>query len=167
MIIRRAKLEDAPQICAIRSKIMAHPTITFTTVMPVATSIANEMAATENTERPQLVAIIDDQVAGYAFYKPFRSGPVYARTVEHTIHLADQYKGQGVGTKLMHSLMGQARHAGVRIMVAGISAQNRTALTFHSRIGFVESGRLPNVGFKNGKYLDLVLMQADLSTDIL
>jgi phosphinothricin acetyltransferase len=47
-------------------------------------------------------------------------------------------------------------------MIAGIAADNDVSLRLHARLGFVETGRLPEVGRKFGRWLDLVFMQMRL-----
>jgi L-amino acid N-acyltransferase YncA len=44
-------------------------------------------------------------------------------------------------------------------MVGGIAADNVASIALHLRFGFVETARMPQVGFKFGRWLDLVLMQ--------
>ncbi len=47
----------------------------------------------------------------------------------------------------------------VHSLWAGISSENPAAIPFHSSLGFVEIARLPQVGYKFGRWMDLVLMQ--------
>lgn len=47
-------------------------------------------------------------------------------------------------------------------MVAAIDGANDGSIRFHERNGFRLVGRLPGVGTKHGRPLDLVLMQRDL-----
>jgi L-amino acid N-acyltransferase len=49
-------------------------------------------------------------------------------------------------------------------MVAAVSSANPGAVAFHERLGFGQVGRMPEVGFKNGQYLDLILLQKMLNT---
>jgi phosphinothricin acetyltransferase len=79
--------------------------------------------------------------------------------MEHSVVLAPEARGAGLGRALMHALEEHARAAGVHCLIAGVSAENPSGLRFHGAIGFEEVARLPEVGFKNGRFLDLVLMQ--------
>jgi phosphinothricin acetyltransferase len=70
--------------------------------------------------------------------------------------------GRGVGRALLDALIEHARAAGKRVMVAGIDGENVRSIAFHARLGFVEVARMPGVGEKLGRRLDLVLMQRAL-----
>lgn len=102
---------------------------------------------------------------GWTSYGDFRDTsrwPGYRFTVEHTILLAEGYWGRGLGRRLLESLMAIAVQQGKRVMVAGIDSSNEASVAFHARLGFTEVARMPGVGDKWGRRLDLVLMQRDL-----
>ena len=67
--------------------------------------------------------------------------------------------GRGGGRLLMNALFAHAKDAGKHSMFAGCSAENSGAVAFHARMGFQEVATLPEVGFKFGRWIDLVLMQ--------
>ncbi|MES0824646.1 GNAT family N-acetyltransferase [Ruegeria sp. SCP11] len=162
MIVRRAELGDAAAIAAITNAIIRDTLVTFTTDERTVQSIAADI----ETRGPGfLVAESDGQVQGFATYGPFRTGPGYAHCREHTIQLASEARGQGTGRALMAALEGAARADGVHVLVAGISSANPDAIAFHAALGFVQVGHMPEVGFKWGKRLDLVLMQKILSSE--
>ena len=98
-------------------------------------------------------------------YGTFRNGPGYAATVEHSIVLAEGARRSGTGRRLMERAMAEAAQQGMHVMVAGISAVNSGAVAFHAALGFVEAGRLREVGRKNDQWLDLILMQKTLTSD--
>jgi phosphinothricin acetyltransferase len=52
----------------------------------------------------------------------------------------------------------------MHIMIGAIDAENTGSILFHERLGFNEVGRLPETGFKFGRWLDLVLMQRSVRT---
>ncbi|MCB1339640.1 MAG: N-acetyltransferase [Pseudooceanicola sp.] len=156
MILRPATAADARAICAIVNPIIRDTTITFTTVERTPEAVTAEIS-----ERLPafLVAEDDGTVLGYATYGPFRGGPGYAYTREHSVHLALQARGKATGRALMEALEQVARRQGIHVLVAGISAENLAAIAFHARLGFTETGRMPQVGTKFGQWHDLVLMQ--------
>jgi L-amino acid N-acyltransferase len=60
---------------------------------------------------------------------------------------------------LLQALTDRALDAGKHAMVAGIEAGNAGSIRLHARAGFVEAGRLREVGRKFDRWLDLVFMQ--------
>lgn len=100
---------------------------------------------------------------GFATYGPFRAGPGYAATVEHTVIVAPDAHGQGLGRTLMDVTERAAAKQGAHIMVAGISSANPQAVLFHTARGYTQTARMPEVGRKSGQWLDLILMQKTLT----
>ncbi|WP_171231224.1 GNAT family N-acetyltransferase [Ruegeria sp. HKCCA4812] len=162
MIIRPAMAADAPAIARITNAIIRESLITFTTDERSATQITEDITARGTGF---LVAEHDGHVVGFATYAPFRAGPGYAQTREHSIQLSPDARGKGVGRALMQALEAAARTDGAHVLVAGISSANPGAVAFHAALGFSQVGRMPEVGFKWGQWLDLVLMQKILSPE--
>lgn len=106
---------------------------------------------------PVLVARVPG-VVGFASYGPFRGEPGYRFTVEHSVHVAAPARGRGVGRGLLEALIARAREDGLHRMVAGIDAEAQVSLALHARLGFVEAGRLSEVGRKGDGWRDLVFM---------
>lgn len=159
MIIRPARAEDAEALTTIINDVIDNTTITFTSERKTVDYVRDDIAS----KGPAfLVAEIDGVAAGYASYFPFRNGPGYARTKEHSIALAASARGSGAGRALMAALETVARAEGVHSLWAGVSAENSDGRAFHTAIGFSEIATLPEVGFKFGRWIDLVLMQKKL-----
>jgi len=113
-----------------------------------------------------LVATDGGAVIGFAAYGDFRDSTKwsgYRFTVEHSVHVAGSHHGRGVGRALMEALVARASAAGFHVMMGAIAAENAGSVEFHRRVGFTEVGLLPEVGFKFGRWLDLVLMRHPLS----
>jgi L-amino acid N-acyltransferase YncA len=98
-------------------------------------------------------------VLGYASYGPFRPFDGYRHTVEHSVYVAQAARRRGVARALVTALIADARATGLHAMLGGIAADNEASLRLHAALGFVETGRLPEVGQKFGRWLDLVFMQ--------
>lgn len=97
-------------------------------------------------------------IVGYASFGPFRAGEGYAHTVEHSVYVAAAARRRGVATALLGALIAEGRARGLSRMVGGISADQPGSLALHRALGFADCGRLPGVGRKFGRSLDLVLM---------
>ncbi|MDU8913237.1 N-acetyltransferase family protein [Aestuariicoccus sp. MJ-SS9] len=156
MIVRPARAGDAAAIAAIWNPIIDDTAITFTTAPKTEAGIAADVAARGAAFQ---VAETDGTAIGFATYFPFRGGPGYARTMEHSVMLAPEARGQGAGRALMTALEAVARDAGIHSLIGGVSGENPEGVAFHERLGFKEIARLPEVGFKFGRWMDLVLMQ--------
>lgn len=156
MIVRPARTRDAVAIAGIFNRVVRDTLVTFTTQERSPAGIAEDIAARGSAFQ---VAESQTRVVGFATYGRFRTGPGYDATREHTIMLDPQAQGQGGGRRLMEALEQVARADGVHVLVAGISAENPAAVSFHSALGFTQVGRMPEVGYKWGRRLDLVLMQ--------
>ncbi|WP_297769745.1 GNAT family N-acetyltransferase [uncultured Roseovarius sp.] len=160
MILRRAESGDIPAILGIWNPLIRNTSVTFTTVEKTAQGLADDIAARGGAF---LVAEADDGVVlGFATYGAFRAGPGYAHTAEHSVILSQQARGQGVGRALMTQLEQQARTDKIHVLIAGVSSENAGAIAFHRAIGFDEGPRLPEVGCKFGRWMDLILLHKRL-----
>lgn len=155
LTIRQAQPGDAGFVAALHGQIVRDTLVTFTTVeKPLAT-----WQAEISSGQPFLIAAAGEQPLGFATYGPFRGGPGYAHVAEHSIYLSDQAKGQGIGRQLLFALEERARAAHIHVLVAAISGANPAACSFHAACGYEEVARMPGLGNKWGRYLDLILMQ--------
>ncbi|MEJ6389621.1 GNAT family N-acetyltransferase [Gymnodinialimonas ulvae] len=156
-MIRAATAQDAPEVLSLWNEVIAETTITFTATPKTEAQILRILE-----HQPVFVPVLDGACCGFATYGPFRAGDGYARSAEHAIYLRDTARGRGLGRDLMAEVEAHARAAGIHMLIGGISGENAGGLAFHRAMGFVERGRLPEVGHKFGRYLDLILMQKAL-----
>jgi phosphinothricin acetyltransferase len=96
---------------------------------------------------------------GFSSFGDFRSWPGYRFTVEHSLHVRADRRRQGVGRRLLLPLFDRAMRLGKHVMIAGVDADNSASRRLHAGLGFREVAHLQEVGFKFGRWLDLVLMQ--------
>lgn len=155
-MIRPAAETDAAEIAEIWNLAIRETTITFNAVEKSDAEVA------EIIQQDCLVWEDDGKILGFARYFPFRSGAGYRFTVEHTVMLHREGQGKGGGKRLMQALFALAKSVGKHSMIAGCSAENAAAIAFHAKLGFQEVATLPEVGFKFGRWIDLVLMQKTL-----
>ena len=153
-MIRPAQPEDAAGLHAIWTPVIRETTAIFHTTE----RSEEEIAALTTGPDPFLVWDDGARVLGFARCFPFRAGNGYTCTVEHTILLAPDAQGRGIGRQLIDALARAAAAQGKHTMIGAISAENAAGLAFHAACDFREHGRLPEVGYKFGRWLDLVLM---------
>ena len=108
---------------------------------------------------PVYVADVNGTISGYGTFGEFRPHQGYGFTVEHSIYVAGTVQRRGIGSVLLTRLIAEARRAGKHAMIGGIASDNLASLALHQRFGFIETGRMPQVGFKFGRWLDLVFVQ--------
>jgi phosphinothricin acetyltransferase len=113
---------------------------------------------------PLLVAREAGEVVGFASFGDFRPWPCYRHSVEHSVHVRADCRGRGIGRALVLALMQLAAAHGKHVMIAGIDAENSVSIGLHQSLGFRSVGRLREVGFKFGRWLDLEFLQCILPT---
>lgn len=155
MIVRLARREDAAAIADILNPVIRETAITFNSVERTSADIVE---AIENVPC-YLVAEHENVVVGMASYDQFRKGIGYARAMEHTIVVGPRARGLGVGRALMEAIIEHARASGVGSLWAGVSGENPDGVAFHKACGFTYVVRLPSVGYKFGRWMDLDLLR--------
>jgi L-amino acid N-acyltransferase YncA len=162
MLIRPATASDAPAIAAIYDHHARSGTATFDTEGPDAAAWAAKLASTQSRGWPFLVADADGVVA-YAYATQFRDRPGYAPTCEDSIYVASGRQGEGVGRQLLERLIADARRSGFEQMIAVVGGGEPASIALHRRLGFIERGRMRDVGVKFGQKLDTVYLQLALT----
>ncbi|MVA77629.1 GNAT family N-acetyltransferase [Auraticoccus sp. F435] len=169
MTVRSAGGSDVEAITAIYNDAVEHSTASWDLEPVTPASRAAWLAEKQDGGWPVLVAEVDGEVVGWSSMGPFRPKDGYRHTVEHSVYVADGQRGRGVGRALLEPLIEECRRRGVHAMVGGLDASNAGSLAFHRRLGFVEVGRLPQVGRKFDRWLDLVftvlLLDGDTETE--
>jgi L-amino acid N-acyltransferase YncA len=112
---------------------------------------------------PVLVAEVDGVVAGYSSYGPWRPKSGYRHTVENSLYVLASHHGHGLASVLFDRLIAHARDAGFHRMMAMIESSNTVSVDLHRRRGFRVVGQMDQVGTKFGHWLDLTVMQLDLT----
>jgi phosphinothricin acetyltransferase len=165
MHIRDANLDDLPGLLAIHNDVIA----TSTAIYAERPAALEDRVAWWNLRvsqgYPVLVALDDTGLIGFASFGDFRAWPGYRFTVEHTVHVRADRRGLGVGGALMVPLLGRASALGKHVVLAAVDAENQPSLRFHERLGFTRVAHFRQVGFKFGRWLDLIFLQRFLEPD--
>jgi phosphinothricin acetyltransferase len=159
--IRPALLSDCGAIARIYEPAVTRGTTSFELDAPDEAEMARRMGALTEKGYPYLVGELENAVVGYAYAGPYRTRPAYRFTVENSIYVAPDAQRRGVGRALLMDLIDACKERGYRQMLAviGDSPNQPGSIGLHKACGFVEVGRLPDVGFKFGRWLDSLLMQ--------
>ena len=161
MSIRAATPSDAGGITALLNALIATTTIEWTSTPRSIEDVR------EWLQQHEVVLVAEEQgevvgLAAFGWFRDVVKWPGYRFTVEHTVHVREDRWGLGVGAALMRALIERARETGKHTMIAAIDSTNDASIRFHQRLGFSEVARMPEVGAKFGRWLDLVLLQINL-----
>lgn len=163
--IRPATASDVAAIAHIYAEAVRNGTATFEVEAPDEAEMARRLHTLVAGNYPYLVAERSAVVAGYAYAGPYHLRPAYKWTIEDSIYLDPEFRGQGIGRLLMRRLLADAEAGGFRQMVALIGdAGNTASIALHASAGFRPVGTLQSVGFKHGRWLDVVVMQRPLGS---
>ena len=157
--VRQATEADLPGILEIINDSILNSTAIWS---HYAYSLENRRAWLKDRHQhnyPVLVAILGGEIAGFASFGDFRPHDGFLHSVEHSIYVHRHHHGKGIGKQLMYPLIEAARALGKHVMIGSIEAGNTGSIRFHNGFGFVETGRLKEVGYKFDRWLDLVFMQ--------
>jgi L-amino acid N-acyltransferase YncA len=110
-----------------------------------------------------LVACRDAEILGFAYTSSYRPRPGYRHTVEDSIYVRSDMRGQGVASALLGQLIADCANKPFRQMIAVIGdSANRSSIGLHEKLGFRTVGVFTNVGYKFERWIDTVLMQREL-----
>jgi phosphinothricin acetyltransferase len=113
---------------------------------------------------PYLVAEDAGVVLGFAYAGPFRPRAAYRYTLEDSVYVAPEAKGQGVGRTVLSAVIAACEALGVRQLMAVIGdSGNEGSIGLHRSLGFEQTGVGKSVGFKHGRWVDIVHMQKPLN----
>ena len=161
--VRDSRPGDVPALCEIYAAEVLQGTASFELTPPDLAEMAARRQAIVAAGLPYLVAELDGKIAGYAYAGPYRPRPAYLHTVENSVYTARWARRQGVGHALLGRLIPACEAIGKRQMVAVIGdTDNVGSIALHAAFGFTHVGTLRKVGFKHGRWLDVVLMQRPL-----
>jgi len=107
----------------------------------------------------RLVARSGGGVRGWAALSPVSSRCVYAGVAEVSVYVARQSQGQGIGMKLLASLVQISEREGVWTLQAGIFPENVASVELHKRLGFRIVGTREKLGSLEGRWRDVLLME--------
>jgi phosphinothricin acetyltransferase len=162
--LRNATRDDVPEIARIYGHYVQTTCFTFEEATPSQDEMRTRLQRVRETHLPWRIAEASDgTVIGYVYATPFRPRSAYRFTVENSVYVAPEQTRRGVGIALMRDLLRECSGLGYRQMVAVIGdSTNGGSLRLHTRLGFRTIGHQLAVGFKFGRWVDVVQMQMAL-----
>jgi phosphinothricin acetyltransferase len=163
MRIDDAAEDHIPEIQAIYAHHVLHGTGTFEAVPPSVEIMQARHRAGVGGGHDWVTAADATGILGFGYYGAFRARTAYDWTVEDSVYVRDDVRGQGVGKALVAALIERAEGRGFRQMLALIGdSENTGSIGVHASLGFVRAGILRACGMKFGRWLDVVIMQRPL-----
>ena len=163
LLVRPSTPADLDAARDIYTHAVIQGTGTFEVEVPDAAEMSRRRGDVLSKGLPWLVAEEHGRVLGYAYANHFRPRPAYRFSVEDSVYLHPEAQGRGVGRALLAELVARCQAAGARQMLAVIGdSGNHASIGVHRALGFERCGLLQAVGWKFGRWLDVVLMQRAL-----
>lgn len=157
--IRPAEENDLPGILEIYNHAIEHTTAVYNYKAHTLAMRKQWWEEKKQVNHPVLVAVSKNKVLGFASYGPFRAWAAYKYSFESSVYIHPDFHGKGLGKKLLQQLVNLAKTEKVHTLVAGIDAENQASIALHQKLGFKEAGHFKQVGYKFGRWLDLVFYQ--------
>lgn len=159
MQVRPATRDDLPAIVEIYNEAVLNTTASYDYEPHSMEQRVAWFDAHEQRQQPVFVAVENSIVLGWSSLSSFRERIGYRFTVENSVYVGVSHRGRGVGAALMPPLIESAQALGMRAIIAAIDAENDISIRLHARFGFVTVGHFKQVGFKFGRWLDVVYME--------
>jgi L-amino acid N-acyltransferase YncA len=164
MIIRTATATDAEAMAGIYAHHVLHGVGTFEETPPSAGEMAARLDAVLARGLPWVVAQVDGRILAFAYAAPYRLRAAYRFTVEDSVYVAPDSMRRGVGRAALQRVIDDCEALGLRRLVAVIGdSGNAGSMALHQSLGFDTIGTLPGVGYKHGRWLDVVVMHKPLN----
>lgn len=164
--IRLATVADAEAMLDIYRPYVDRTAVSFELEPPDAAEFERRVAHT--LERyPWLVLDRDGVIAGYAYAGPLKPRGAYNHSVEVSIYLREDMRGQGLGSQLYGHLEALLRKLGITNLYACVTYSDdehdpyltRDSVLFHERIGYTCVGTFHKCGRKFDRWYSVVWME--------
>ncbi|KAI0375749.1 GCN5-related N-acetyltransferase [Pilatotrama ljubarskyi] len=181
--IRDVVAEDLPAILDIYNDQILHGTATFHTVPQPLSERAEWLVRLRGESYPCIVAeVMDDSDAdasdghsrgswrtvGWCNLWHYNVRPAYAGSAELSLYIHKDFRGKGIGEKLLQAMLVEAQKQGDRFhtIIAGVTTENTRTMNFWRKQGFELRGTLREVGRKFGRWLDVAYFQIFLEGEV-
>ncbi|HEX3357602.1 MAG TPA: GNAT family N-acetyltransferase [Tepidisphaeraceae bacterium] len=115
--------------------------------------------AKHGEKHPATVAILDNKIVGWGSLSPYHTRCAYRNSVENSVYVHHEFHRRGIGAVLLKDLIDRARIIGHHTIIAGIDGEQQASMAIHQKFGFVKVAHLKQMGFKFGRWLDVIYMQ--------
>ena len=160
--LRIATRDDGAALAAIYAYYVENTAITFEYVAPNADEFG-ERIAHKLEKYPYIVAEENGRAVGYAYADMYRERAAFNWSCELSVYLDKNEVGKGIGKRLYGALEELLRLQGFVSVVASITYPNEASASLHEKMGFTHLGTMHDIGFKLGRWLDLMWFEKRIS----
>jgi phosphinothricin acetyltransferase len=158
LLVRPATPADLPAVDAIYNHYVTTSTCTFQTI-PGTLDERLAWFQAHDAAHPVTVALFEAEIVGWGSLSVYNPRQAYTRTVEDSVYVRHDHHRRGVGRALLADLLDRARALGHHTVIAGIAGSEAASVALHESFGFVEKGRLAELGYKLGRWVDVLYLQ--------
>ena len=156
--VRTARRHDCQAINDILNYYVANSTATFITE-PQTLDERFDWFDGRGEVHPVVVAEIGDQIVGWAALSPFRARAAYSRTAEAGVYVHHEFHRRGIGRLLIEELLERGRVSGLHVIIGGCCHESTASYALLEACGFRQVARFHEVGFKFGRWLDVIFLE--------
>jgi phosphinothricin acetyltransferase len=165
MKIAECTFAQAPEILAIFNEAIINSTALYDYKPRTMANMETWFEAKRRGSYPVIGAFDDGgALLGFASYGSFRAWPAYHYSVEHSIYVRTDRRGQGLGKLLLAEIVAAAKSQDYHMMIGVIDGENAVSIALHKRSGFAHCASIKHAGYKFGHWLDLEFYQLILPT---
>jgi L-amino acid N-acyltransferase YncA len=162
--IRSITLGDARAVSEIYAPFVSHAATSFEAVPPDAAEIQKRIKEV-TPQYPWLVFDGGGTVLGFAYGSRHRTRHAYQWSADVSVYIHERVRNRGVGRALYTALLDILRRQGYFNAYAGITLPNPGSVRLHEAMGFMPVGVYSRVGFKFGRWHDVLWLQLRLSEE--
>lgn len=165
LTIRTVTLADAPALREIYAYYVDNTGVTFEYEPPTLGEFEDRIRSTL-PKYPYLCIERGGEILGFSFAHAFRERPAYDYSVETTIYIRHDVRGEGLGRMIYSALEEALKAMGITNMYAcvGYTDVEDEYLTnasprFHERMGYRTVGKFYRCGYKFGRWYSMIWME--------
>jgi L-amino acid N-acyltransferase YncA len=157
--IREATANDLPELLEIYNDVILNTTSVYSEQPHTLAMRLVWFNERKQAGFPVIVAEQDGVIVGFGSYGHFRVWPCYRFTAEHSVYVHKDHRGKGISKLLLKELIALAKNADLHALIAGIDSDNEVSMKLHLQFGFTQVAHFKEVGFKFGRWLDLLFFE--------
>jgi phosphinothricin acetyltransferase len=162
--VRDATPDDAAACAAVYRPYVTGTAVSFETRAPTTAEMARRIAQAQD-RHAWLVHEEAGRVLGYAYGVPYLAREAYRWSTAVSVYLHADAHGRGLGRALYTALLDRLAARGYRMALAGITLPNEASEALHRALGFEPIGVHRRVGWKQGRWRDVLWTQRPLGDD--